>query len=88
MYEPLVNVVIFPSKGDRPMPSQLAGGDLDGDIFNLLVDRSLHPAFTCQPAAESTLELQPLTLEEDCKGEDVRFALIGLFCVDDDCSHR
>ena len=29
----LVNVVVFPSMGKRPLASETAGGDLDGDVY-------------------------------------------------------
>ena len=40
----LSNCVVFSQKGKRDMPSQLSGGDLDGDIFNIIWD---------EPAVES-----------------------------------
>ncbi|XP_006461307.1 RNA-dependent RNA polymerase [Agaricus bisporus var. bisporus H97] len=42
----LQNTVVFSTKGIRPIPSCLGGGDLDGDIYNLLplaVHKSLTP---------------------------------------------
>ncbi|KDQ54925.1 hypothetical protein JAAARDRAFT_693519 [Jaapia argillacea MUCL 33604] len=49
--EHLRNVVVFPSKGFRSMPSMLAGGDLDGDIFNLILDPKLHSHYNATPAS-------------------------------------
>ncbi|KAL1890229.1 hypothetical protein Sste5346_008383 [Sporothrix stenoceras] len=34
----LRNCIVFSSKGVRDLPSQLSGGDLDGDIFNIIWD--------------------------------------------------
>ncbi|KAG5353249.1 hypothetical protein C0989_008984 [Termitomyces sp. Mn162] len=34
--EPLFNTVVFSVLGSRPMPSCLGGGDLDGDVYNLI----------------------------------------------------
>lgn len=34
----LHNCVVFSAKGVRDLPSQLSGGDLDGDIFNVIWD--------------------------------------------------
>ncbi|GLB36312.1 putative RNA polymerase [Lyophyllum shimeji] len=34
--EPLPNTVIFSALASRPLPSCLGGGDLDGDIYNLI----------------------------------------------------
>ncbi|GAA6039430.1 hypothetical protein JCM8097_009542 [Rhodosporidiobolus ruineniae] len=36
----LVNCVVFSSQGDRSLPSMLAGGDLDGDVYLLLSEKS------------------------------------------------
>ncbi|GAA5902596.1 hypothetical protein JCM6882_009327 [Rhodosporidiobolus microsporus] len=50
----LVNCVVFSSKGDRSLPSMLAGGDLDGDVYLLLTGASgLLPASDkiAEPAA-------------------------------------
>lgn len=46
----LYNCVIFSQKGARDLPSQLSGGDLDGDLFNIIYDEDLVPQFACQPA--------------------------------------
>lgn len=37
------NCVVFSSKGDRDLPSQLSGGDLDGDLYNIIYDDTLMP---------------------------------------------
>lgn len=34
----LSNCIVFSQKGKRDLPSQLSGGDLDGDIFNIIWD--------------------------------------------------
>ncbi|KAG5644736.1 hypothetical protein DXG03_007865 [Asterophora parasitica] len=34
--EPLPNTVVFSVLGSRPLPSCLGGGDLDGDVYNLI----------------------------------------------------
>ncbi|KAF5361337.1 hypothetical protein D9757_012315 [Collybiopsis confluens] len=49
--EHLKNVVVFSCKGDRSLPSMLGGGDLDGDIYNLILNTDLHPPkpFTAEP---------------------------------------
>lgn len=46
----LHNVVIFSSKGQRDLPSQLSGGDLDGDLYNIIYDMSLYPKQLARPA--------------------------------------
>jgi RNA-dependent RNA polymerase len=39
----LTNCVVFACNGDRSLPSMLAGGDLDGDIYSLVMDERLFP---------------------------------------------
>lgn len=34
----LVNVIVFPSKGDRPLQNMMSGGDLDGDVYMIIWD--------------------------------------------------
>ncbi|KAL9104861.1 MAG: hypothetical protein Q9163_000247 [Psora crenata] len=46
----LHNVVVFSSKGDRDLPSKLSGGDLDGDLYNIIWDKSIYPKFLSPPA--------------------------------------
>lgn len=44
------NCVVFSSKGSRDLPSQLSGGDLDGDLYNIIYDESLMPSTISDPA--------------------------------------
>ncbi|KAK0668752.1 putative RNA-dependent RNA polymerase 1 [Cercophora samala] len=37
----LRNCVVFSQQGDRDVPSMLAGGDLDGDIYNIIWDEAI-----------------------------------------------
>ena len=46
----LHNVVAFSSHGNRDLPSQLSGGDLDGDLYNIIYDDTLYPARLFPPA--------------------------------------
>lgn len=46
----LRNCVVFSSKGERDLPSQLSGGDLDGDLYNVIHDTNLYPARVAVPA--------------------------------------
>ncbi|KAF9535863.1 RNA-directed RNA polymerase 2 [Crepidotus variabilis] len=43
--EPLANTVVFSVRGNRPVPSCLGGGDLDGDLYNLIPFTSLPEFF-------------------------------------------
>ncbi|KAH9082018.1 RdRP-domain-containing protein [Lactarius deliciosus] len=49
--EPLVNTVVFSVNGDRPLPSYLGGGDLDGDTYNVTFLKDLHPPQNHPPGA-------------------------------------
>lgn len=44
------NCIVFSQRGSRDLPSQLSGGDLDGDIFNIVWDPECAPAVTYPPA--------------------------------------
>lgn len=37
----LVNVIVFPLKGDRPLQNCMSGGDLDGDVYMIIWDKKL-----------------------------------------------
>lgn len=46
----LRNVVVFSQFGDRDIPSMLSGGDLDGDLYNVVWLPQLVPTVTYPPA--------------------------------------
>ena len=46
----LQNCIVFSQHGERDFPSQLSGGDLDGDIFNVIADSTIIPPRTVDPA--------------------------------------
>lgn len=37
----LYNVVVFPTKGERPLQNMMSGGDLDGDVYMVIWDEQL-----------------------------------------------
>ncbi|GAA5865773.1 hypothetical protein JCM8547_002773 [Rhodosporidiobolus lusitaniae] len=43
-FKGLFDCVVFSSKGERSIPSMLAGGDLDGDVYLLLTDPAFIPS--------------------------------------------
>lgn len=46
----LRDVVVFPSKGERDVPSMCSGGDLDGDDYFVIWDEKLIPhEWNCEP---------------------------------------
>lgn len=46
----LSNCICFSQKGTRDLPSQLSGGDLDGDLYNVIWDRNAGPKRTYKAA--------------------------------------
>ncbi|KAF2259955.1 rna-dependent rna polymeras-like protein [Lojkania enalia] len=46
----LFNCIVFSKHGVRDLPSQLGGGDLDGDLFHIIYDRRLIPPRTASPS--------------------------------------
>lgn len=50
----LYNVIVFPSKGKRPLQNMMSGGDLDGDVYMCIWDKDLVDAVKdeeiCEPA--------------------------------------
>ena len=46
----LRNCVAFSQKGNRDLPSQLSGGDLDGDRYYVIWDEAARPKMTFTPA--------------------------------------
>ncbi|KAM0717022.1 hypothetical protein Q7P37_006874 [Cladosporium fusiforme] len=82
----LRNVVVFSQHGTRDLPSQLSGGDLDGDLYNVVFDRSLQPVNT-YVAAEypraTPLELDRAVTAKDMSDFFVTFMetdQLGMLC--------
>lgn len=67
--EPLPNAVVFSIKGDRPMPSKMGGGDLDGDLYNIasLSDFPVRRTFPASPYSPAVKKL----LNRKCTMDDV-----------------
>ncbi|KAG8906415.1 hypothetical protein FRB99_006917 [Tulasnella sp. 403] len=51
VHERFYNCLVFSTQGDRSVPSMLAGGDLDGDEYNIILNPELFPS-ECHPPAE------------------------------------
>ena len=51
----LHHVVAFSSHGQRDLPSMLSGGDLDGDLYNIIYDHALYPKRLAEPADYPTV---------------------------------
>ncbi|KAJ3850837.1 RdRP-domain-containing protein [Lentinula lateritia] len=67
----LKNVVVFSCKGARSLPSMLGGGDLDGDIYNLMLDDKFHPPKIFTADAGAYEPLPPTLTPHLCGVRDV-----------------
>lgn len=66
----LNNGVVFSSRGERDLPSQLSGGDLDGDIFNIIRDPHVVDTLeTYEPADYPRVE--PVVLNRNVMTSDI-----------------
>ncbi|KAG8691097.1 hypothetical protein FRC11_006846 [Ceratobasidium sp. 423] len=70
--EPLANTVVFSCKGERSLASCLGGGDLDGDLYDLinltawpeLAPRELVEPAAYPPAPKKRIEGRPCTMDD------------------------
>ncbi|PIL32054.1 RNA-dependent RNA polymerase [Ganoderma sinense ZZ0214-1] len=67
--ETLRNTVVFSTKGERPLPSCLGGGDLDGDLYNVTTRRDLLPPRTYKPASYDPARKK--LVDHECTMNDV-----------------
>lgn len=56
----LQNCIVFSQKGARDLPSQLSGGDLDGDLYSVIWDPRAAPKFAYPPADYPRVTPKPL----------------------------
>lgn len=76
----LSNVIIFSRHGQRDLPSQLSGGDLDGDIFNIIWDEEVMPQQTFSPADYP--RVTPAELGREVTTEDMADFFIDFMKLD------
>lgn len=76
----LSNVIIFSRHGQRDLPSQLSGGDLDGDIFNVIWDEEVMPQQTFRPADYP--RVAPVDLGREVQAEDMTNFFIEFMKLD------
>jgi len=65
----LRNVVVFSQHGDRDLGSQLSGGDLDGDLYNIIYNNSLRRVQTY--VAAQYPRLSPVELDRSVTANDM-----------------
>lgn len=65
----LYNCIVFSSKGERPLPNMLAGGDLDGDLFHVSQNPLLFPPEWEAPSSYPSVT--PRDLNRECTIQDI-----------------
>lgn len=81
----LVDCVVFPNHGPRPHPSEMAGGDLDGDLYfvcwmkDLLPKRKLYPPMNYEAPPKKELR-EPITVRHmtEFVAEYIRYDQLGV----------
>ncbi|KAL4902305.1 hypothetical protein BDW74DRAFT_186868 [Aspergillus multicolor] len=63
------NCIVFSQKGARDLPSQLSGGDLDGDLYNIIWDTAAAPKHVFAPADYP--RIPPLDIKRAVEKEDM-----------------
>lgn len=76
----LSNVIVFSQQGQRDLPSQLSGGDLDGDIFNVIWDEEAMPQQTFEAADYP--RVSPVDLGRKVEREDMADFFIDFMKLD------
>ncbi|MCJ1477226.1 hypothetical protein MMC13_005897 [Lambiella insularis] len=65
----LHNCIVFSQYGSRDLPSMLSGGDLDGDLYNIIYDRRLRPKRVAEAADYPRVEA--LALDRPVERNDI-----------------
>lgn len=65
----LRNCIVFSQIGTRDLPSQLSGGDLDGDLYTIIWDPEARPMYAFDPADYP--RIFPTPLERPVAREDI-----------------
>ena len=76
----LRNCVVFSQRGERDLPSQLSGGDLDGDLYNIIWDPAALPQRVFHPADYPRVEPKPL--DRDVTRDDIADFFINFMKTD------
>lgn len=66
----LKNCIVFSQNGERDLPSQLSGGDLDGDTFNVIWDQRIVSKLHTFTAANYP-RVKPLELNREIESKDM-----------------
>ncbi|KAK8087511.1 hypothetical protein PG994_002485 [Apiospora phragmitis] len=78
----LQNCIVFSQKGERDMPSQLSGGDLDGDIFSVIWDRGAINAETLTFEPAGYPRMPPVNIGREIEREDMTEFFVQFMATD------
>lgn len=76
----LRNCIVFSQKGARDLPSKLSGGDLDGDLYNIIWDESATLRTSHIPAKYDRAE--PVDLGREVTRQDMTDFFITFMATD------
>lgn len=76
----LRNCICFSQKGSRDLPSQLSGGDLDGDLYQLITDPRARPRRPYPPA--DYLRQKPVELKRPVNLQDITHFFVTFMATD------
>ncbi|KAM0559335.1 hypothetical protein ACHAPJ_004358 [Fusarium lateritium] len=76
----LQNCIVFSQKGERDLPSMLSGGDLDGDLYNIIWDSESMPKKYYSPADYPRVAPKPL--DRPVKPKDIADFFIDFMRTD------
>lgn len=78
----LSNCVVFSQKGQRDLPSQLSGGDLDGDIYNIIWDEYAVASSTREFEPADYPRVNPLDIGRQVNEEDMTNFFVDFMATD------
>lgn len=78
----LSNCIVFSQKGSRDLPSQLSGGDLDGDIYNVIWDSVAVDGCTLEFEPADYPRVSPLDIGRDVQAEDMTNFFVDFMATD------
>ncbi|KAK8038458.1 hypothetical protein PG993_006869 [Apiospora rasikravindrae] len=78
----LQNCIVFSQKGQRDLPSQLSGGDLDGDIFSVIWDQGAMNAETLTFEPADYTRVPPLNIGREIEREDMTEFFVQFMATD------
>ncbi|KAI1108683.1 RNA dependent RNA polymerase-domain-containing protein [Nemania sp. NC0429] len=78
----LSNCIVFSQNGSRDLPSQLSGGDLDGDIYNIIWDSMAVDGCRLEFKPADYPRVSPLDIGRDVQAEDMTNFFVDFMATD------